>query len=246
MSSNKSPLNDRAIPWRRPLIESVVIILSILLAFAIDASWDEFKERNQEEAFLVSSLNEFKATRSRIDESNEAHMSYITSGKQLLGFHGVDTPNIAPEAIEILLGDIFFDFESLYVPSGSRDALFSSGDIDIITNQELRALLADWPSRVADAAEDESLIANDVMNKMAPYLNSKVRTRNVARVTISDAANNIPLIEPVDYNILWKDPEFDNIVTFRLLNETYAISENGKLRDAADEIIRLLEVELNH
>jgi len=174
--------NIRQIPWCRTMVESVAIILSILLAFAIDAGWDTIKERSQEKTFLVSLLNDFKETRSRINESADAHMKFIELARQLLGFHGGDTPNFEPEALEKLLSGVFLNWYSLYLPSGSRDALFASGDIEIIDNEELRAMLAAWPSRVADATEDDILIANDVMNHLAPYLQSKIRTRNIALV----------------------------------------------------------------
>jgi hypothetical protein len=241
MSASK----DTNLPWRRTMVESVAIILSILLAFAIDAGWDAFKERNQEKAFLVSLLSDFKETRSQLDEGIDAHMRIIDFARQLLGFHGVDTPNIEPEALETMLGAVFFDWQALYLPSGSRDALFASGDIEIIRNEELRAMLAAWPSRVADAVEDELLIANDVMNNLAPYLQSKIRTRNVARFTNSDAAERIPRIESVNYDVLWNDPLFENLVTFRILNETYALVENSSLSEFVDEIIRVIEKELD-
>ena len=240
-----SASDNTALPWRRMVMESVAIILSILLAFAIDAGWDELKERNQEEAFLVSLLSDFKETRSRIEESNTIHMKFIESCQQLLSFHGVDTPNIETEALEKMLGSVFYDFNSLYLPTGSRDALFASGDIEIISNEKLRSMLAAWPTIVADASEDDALIAYDVMNAMAPYLNSKVRTRNVVRSTDSPtAAELIPPIESVNYEVLWMDPEFDNIVSFRILNETYAIMENDNLSKAANEIIQVIEREL--
>ncbi|MDH3416351.1 MAG: hypothetical protein OEM64_08605, partial [Gammaproteobacteria bacterium] len=158
--------NIRQIPWRRTMVESVAIILSILLAFAIDAGWDTFKEHNQEKAFLASLLDDFEETRSRIDASTDRHMIFIDFARQLLEFHGGDAPDIETDALETMLGAVFFDWTSLYLPSGSRDALFSSGDIEIISNEELRAMLAAWPSVVADAAEDDIWIANDVMYNM--------------------------------------------------------------------------------
>ena len=237
--------NSRQIPWRRTMVESVAIILSILLAFTIDAGWDAFKERSQEKAFLESLLSDFKETRSRIDESTDAHMKFIDLARQLLDLHGGDTPNIEPEALENMLSAVFFNWQSLYLPSGSRDALFASGDIEIIDNEELRAMLAAWPSVVADAAEDDILIANDIMNNLAPFLQSKIRTRNVARISNSDAAELIPRIESVSYDALWNDPLFENLVTFRIVNETYAVDENDRLSEAADEIIRVIEKELD-
>jgi len=37
---------------------------------------------------------------------------------------------------------------------------------------------------------------------------------------------------------------FENIVSFRILNETYALAENERLHKAVDEIIRAIEKEL--
>jgi len=237
--------NIRLIPWRRTIVESVAIILSILLAFAIDASWDKMKERNQEKAFLVSLLSDFKETRSRIDESIIAHTRFIDMARQLLILHGDDRRNIEPEALEEMLSAVFFNWESLYLPSGSRDALFASGDIEIIDNEELREMLAAWPSVVDDANEDDILIANDVMSNLAPYLQSKIRTRNVIRVSNSDAADLIPRIESVNYDAVWNDPLFENLITFRIVNESYAVDENDRLSEAVDEIIRVIEKELD-
>ena len=125
MSASNRPITGTTVPWRRIIVESVAIILSILLAFAIDAGWDAFRERNQEKAFLESLLDDFEETRSRIDASTDVHMRFINFARQLLEFHGGDTPDIEPDALETMLGAVFFDWGSLYLPSGSRDALFS-------------------------------------------------------------------------------------------------------------------------
>ncbi len=237
--------NIRLVPWRRTIVESVAIILSILFAFAIDASWDEFKERNQEEVFLESLLSDFTEARSRIDESISAHKRFIELAHQLLSLHGDDAPNIDPQVLEEMLSAVFFNWESLYLPSGSANALFASGDIEIIENEELREMLAAWPSVVDDANEDDILISNDVMNNLAPYLQSKIRTRNVVRISNSDAAKLIPRIESLNYDAIWGDPLFENLVTFRIVNESFAVNENDRLREAVDEIIRVLGNELD-
>lgn len=244
MPASDPPTRIKIVPWRRMILEAAVIILSILLAFAIDAGWDNFKERNQEKAFLQSLLNDFKETRSRIDASTDQHMRFIQLGQQLLDFHGDDAVDIEPEALESMLGAVFFDFASLYLPSGSRDALFASGDIQIIRNLKLRGMLAAWPSLVADAAEDEVFINKDVMNNLSTYLRQKINTRNVARLTHSEAREYIPKLQPGHYEALRNDPLFDNMVSFRILSEIYVIIENRRLGEACDEIIKVIENEL--
>lgn len=244
MTGDKPQSRDSNLQWRRAVVEGVVIVLSILLAFAIDAAWDEFKERRQERAFLASLHSDFQAARGLIDEGIVRHQTFIDSAQRLLDHEGGPMPDAETAALETALGAVFFDWGSLYLPSGSRDALFASGDIEIVSNEQLRALLAGFPTRVADAAEDERWIANDVMNHMAPYLHQKIRTRNVSRLTNPNATELLPPLESVDYEALWSDPRFDNLIAYRILNETYVMQEFRWLGEAVDEIILTIETEL--
>jgi len=244
--SNEQMSNENAsIPWRRITTESIAIILSILLAFAIDAGWEAMKESEQEKVLLVSLLSDFKEIRSRIDENTERHEKFIETGIKLLSMDATKATKIASNDIDEMLGAVFFDFVSLYLPSGSRDAIFASGDIGIISNKQLRAKLAAWPSRVIDAAEDETFIANDIMNNLMPYLRRNVNTRNIAKRTNLISAELIPGTAPERYDALWKDPMFDNLVSTRIMSETFSIRENTSLRENAEDIIQIIEQELN-
>lgn len=48
---------------KRLIIEGIAVVLSILLAFAIDAWWDEQKERSEEREVIESLYVEFEANR---------------------------------------------------------------------------------------------------------------------------------------------------------------------------------------
>ena len=60
--------SNRTIPWPRVLVEGVVIVGSILLAFGIDAWWDARKERDRESQLLVGLLGDFETTRSDLEQ----------------------------------------------------------------------------------------------------------------------------------------------------------------------------------
>ncbi len=237
-------MSTKQASWRRTATESATIILSILLAFAIDANWDAFKERRQEHSFLTSLLSDFKETRDRIEASADEHTRYMDLAHQLLELKDGSAVSIEPEALEAMLGAVFFNWELLNLSSGSLDALFASGDIEIIGNPKLRALLAVWPSKVADTIEDDIANSADVTNTLAPYLNSKIRTRNLVRTSNSKTAEMIKRVESLSYADLWSDPMFENLLASRILNESYAVSEHIQLREAANEIILVIEDEL--
>jgi hypothetical protein len=49
----------------------------------------------------------------------------------------------------------------------------------------------------------------------------------------------------VNYDALWEDPMFENLIIFRMVNETFAVDENDRLSEAADAIIQVIERELD-
>ena len=60
--------NRQSIPWGRILAEGAAIVVSILLAFAIDAWWDNRKERFEEHQILLGLEAEFSDLRDRLDQ----------------------------------------------------------------------------------------------------------------------------------------------------------------------------------
>jgi len=53
--------NARDIPWPRLIAESSAIVISILLAFSIDAWWTERQETVREERQIQALIAEFEA-----------------------------------------------------------------------------------------------------------------------------------------------------------------------------------------
>lgn len=59
--------NARDIPWPRLIAESSAIVISILLAFSIDAWWTERQETVREERQIQALIAEFEGNRSTLD-----------------------------------------------------------------------------------------------------------------------------------------------------------------------------------
>ena len=91
----------------RLLLEGFVIVASILLAFAIDAAWDERQERAQERRLLEALEGEFAAHPPVLEESyavmEEAYIGYEEARKRMTslaasrGFYPVVA--LAPEGL---------------------------------------------------------------------------------------------------------------------------------------------------
>jgi len=243
-------IDHQAMPYGRIVAEGVAIVLSILLAFAIDAAWDDHKERLQERATLSSLAADFADAKVLIDTAIVAHERYRDSARRLLEIRDKKVTVDDSMAIDSMLNDVFLNAKTTEIPNGSLSALFASGKLGLIENTELRSLLAAWPSFVDNATEDERWILYDVQQRLTPYLNGKVYARNIYRfsgsLTAVDAMlkDTIPPRAPTDHEALWADPEFDNLVSNRLANEVYALSEIAVLARELDNIIEQINVEL--
>ena len=73
-----------AIQWRRIAVESVAIVVSILLAFAIDAWWEERQERVEEAEILVGLEQEFLDIQSLIESKLQQYSQMKTAVAELL------------------------------------------------------------------------------------------------------------------------------------------------------------------
>ena len=235
--------NSQTIQWKRLAVEGTAIVASILLAFGIDAAWDDRQEQRQERIFLTSLLADFIDSRDRIQAALSDHDSYRQSAIQLLDIADARAAGIDPATVETALLHVFHNAKTLNTSNGSLDSLLASGRLATIRNDQLRALLASWPSRIADAAEDEVWILVDMQERAIPYLNSAVATRNIL-ARDPRVANYISAASSSDYGALWDDRVFVNLVLYRIHSEIVVITEITELLNGAERIINLIESEL--
>lgn len=155
-------------PWKRVLLEGVVIVASILLAFAIDAWWNNRIEQQREHEQLVSMRAEFQASLSGLDEvltSVEGHAENVESFIALLKAAG-DEPALIPGP---LLGSAI-TWRTSDVSTSTLDALMASGDLNLLRNVELRANLAGLPALLLDVTEDEIIAQDFAESEMSIFL----------------------------------------------------------------------------
>ena len=67
-------LSNTNIPFKRLFVEGFVIVISILLAFAIDAWWDRQQESEQEAALLMSLLADFRLLEEQLSEADRKYL----------------------------------------------------------------------------------------------------------------------------------------------------------------------------
>ena len=138
----------KQIAWSRVVIEGIVIVVSILLAFGIEAAWAERVARGEEQAALVTLLEEAVANGAQLERVIASVERDHSATRQFFEAEG-DGFAMTPldEADRVL--------QSLWRPnrarllSGALNGLAMSGSLAVIGDADLRRLLASWSTEVA-------------------------------------------------------------------------------------------------
>jgi len=149
--------DKRSIQWKRISAEGAAIVVSILLAFSIEAWWDEYQEERQLHEILEALEEGFSGNLSLINESIEA----VSANYELLNrFIQID-----PEDIEkIPMGDRFRTLRAIWVPdtrnlnTGHLLKMLDTERLKSLKNAELQQGIAHWQSWLEQLNQRRALI----------------------------------------------------------------------------------------
>jgi hypothetical protein len=238
---------------RRLVTEATVIVASILLAFAIDATWAANREASEVKAALRSVEAELIANRSYFAEIEATHEAVVEAGFEMLTLTGPDPDLDSIERVKYLVGELWKRAGMFPPSSGAVSSLVASGRIGEIDSQELREAIAAWPDYVDRQRELLDVIYAD--NLFHERLVTLVAQLDIDRINgmggIPDLGEafraGTPEVSrlPSDYAALLSDLEFENGVTSRV---TASMVGTAIVRDAHDRIdimLQLLDEELH-
>ena len=141
------PAPARQIQWPRFLIEGVVIVGSILLAFGIEAWWEERGERDQTRQNLLALLDELEINRAQLDSCAVALDRSAEGTYALLELMGPDAEPVEIEG----LASAFFQSVNMGIFFGQDavlTAMLGSGELADLQNESLMILVGSWQASV--------------------------------------------------------------------------------------------------
>jgi hypothetical protein len=153
--------------------EGILIIVSILIAFAIDAWWEERQERLEEARILEALRLEFQKNANRLPGYIEIRDADARDAKALIEEIQASSEGtkiqVTPEQLMSLTSHGSFDPDR-----GAFDAMLQSGGLHYIKNKELRRRLVQWPALVADAIENDYFLRTISAPRAFDYLVTRV------------------------------------------------------------------------
>lgn len=176
------------------LSEGVVIVVSILLAFALEAWWAERGERLEETGILENLHVEFSNAGAQMDRYMFFHEVTLSSVDSILR---AERAALAEGRTRVEVPTIYL--ARAFIPptfdpqTGTLDGLTHSGHFGIIRSEELRKALSAWPGILAEAAEEDDRSAAVVHGRLDPRLSTMMdisEARIMSAEIVDEACSN--------------------------------------------------------
>ena len=222
------------------LYEGVVIVASILVAFALDASWANYQESQIEQKILRELEEELESAKARIELSIAELEGVIEASSELVGFLGDETTILSPNAAQDLVNRILA-INTLEVPTSVLDSAVASGQVRLIANPELRRALAEWPALIADVRENHEWHREETDEFLVPFLAQYVSIRDA--LIRSGAETLRPGSFDYDLTPMQRDPVFEGRLVNRISRQQATLNESVILLDGTEALLAMIASE---
>jgi hypothetical protein len=230
----------KTIAWKRLAVEAAAIVVSILMAFSIDAWWDGRKDQLEEQEILVGLQVEFIDLRSRLDQWAQSNRTgiqfieqYLSDSVTEMDLHSVESTFTYAILVNVL------------DQGGALDALLASGRLERISDRGIRARLVKWPDWLDDIHTNDLSSRSHVMSQVVPFLAKYGFPQKICPEP--EFFLICPEFGPVppEYLQLAEDPEFRAMLVMRRAWMRSAVLDHEDARDEADKILLMLRANLD-
>jgi hypothetical protein len=223
---------SQEIPWKRIIVEATAIVASILIAFAIDAWWQNRTERIIEVQYLQALQEDLLSSLELLDEDEAVQQRQSGYLDSLLSTNS-DTPY--SDELRRWIDDGLFDVGTYQPQSSALRDLESSGQTQIIRNPDIRRVLASVRQRMDSLEITQRDFQLSQQTLIDPFL---VDNFNLSHLMLDRAVNN-----ETDLSILGTS-DFQSRVAFKISLRGEVSESQSEVREAFKEALELIETEL--
>lgn len=232
------------IPWARLGAEGSIIVVSILLALAVQAWWEGRQERRQEREYLAALRGELEGGLAVLERSEVAVSDILHSHEALIGQFGA-VPLAPPDSLVFWLSALSFPPSFFNPPTAVLDDLVSSGGIQLIKADRLRLAVAEYGGSLRQFEDIADQAWATWAERIQPALEGRVS--RVDRLRKGRYPRPVPFgpspFTP-SYEDLFEDPALESMIAERWTRLDAARSTLERIRSLATELVELIDGEL--
>jgi len=233
--------DNRPLKYMRYAIgEIVLVVIGILIALSIN-NWNEQRKIDYQEQELLEGLKiEFSTNLKRLDKVLQLHKNSIESANEIMTYFNEDISGIPEAKFDSLL----FHIQNVWTfnpRKGLLNSVITSGQINIISNVELKTQLASFEDMVNDIEEETremSLLGAKFYSITNEYINIGKQNALGYKVFINEGFQS-------DYNRFFKDILAYNNINNEISWSYDLLDEEIEIMKSIERIIELITEELN-
>ena len=222
------------INWKRTIVEGLTIVLSILLAFSIDASWANRVQKRELRSSLAALQTDFQGIVVELDRALRAHNSRLDAANILANTDYAILQAVSSDSITALLRSTLYT-TTIDAQTATLDGMISSGQLTHINDFELRNGLARWEQLFRDHITTQEILLDVIVKDYKPWLESKTYLNRIRETP--------PRFDPA-HHLLFADFEFHNRLEGVAGRTGRGINEIEELRERAAQILDDISNEL--
>ena len=244
----------RQLPWLRISAEGMAIVVSILLAFWIQAWWDGRQDRLEEREILSSLLLEFHDLKDTLEWSKGYNEAIRGSVRQLTNAALGPQHTLSDQDIDRLIADLWWNQELSSWSAPELSSVIASGDLTLVSNSTLRHHLGTWPIWLGHIRNTMQRDIDYFTNHQMPILSELTALGQVLNAddgvpgdpsTLYDGGRKITIANSISHGSVLQNRRFQNMLLERdqYITDILTLAFEG-VAEKLDETITLLEQEL--
>lgn len=228
--------------------EILLVVIGILIALQLN-SWNQNRLDDIEEKRILTSISqELKLSTFLYKRGKEIQNNKIAAATTLLKRMGDNKDGYDPEYLDVQIQALILRWMS-GTPTSIYDALIGSGELKLISNEELRNELAQFKSDQEFLRLFEEIQVRFIDQEFSPYINQYINRGNIR----SKESNNPAILDmpkltfETSYDLLLKSKQFANLLV-ECIEHTHRVVANYERLDRSvnkiDSLARLNQINL--
>ena len=214
---------NNTIPWKRLSTEGLVIVVSILLAFAIDAWWEERQEQTAQLERLARVAAEIEVNSVFIERKIDTLVGAIDATSVYLSWMGPDPDPVTREQFSRQWG-VMLDIGMFSITRRSTDEYLGAAETTSSQQAGVRQALLEWYTE-GDLIVRQHELLRTQHSDVAAYSVSASHVPVLATMDANPVMDRHPKSRfPVDTESALSDPREESLLSLYLIRMEFVVS----------------------
>jgi hypothetical protein len=219
-------------------------VIGILIALQINNKKEEINDRVVEQSILLNLKEDFNKNQQEIDVLIFANEKYYRNLNKL-----IDILKTNPKDTKVKIDDTLSMAAiaaPTFVPTTSTiDVIISTGNIDLIRNEELKTLISRFKREIADLSEDENDVRILANIQLCPLLGQYSDMIEVYQNTYAYTIDRSDMIKMSSFSMILNSNLLGSLIAQRFYYNKIILSELNAVSEMQREILQLINSEID-